>query len=73
MEDEESIQKRRCMSVHTHTHTHGRAYIDAVKNHIDAVIKEASSDFKWRLTGFYSHPETHKRCESWNLLAFLNS
>lgn len=43
------------------------------KNHIDAMIKETSSDFKWRFIGFYGHPETHKRCESWNLLAFLNS
>lgn len=43
------------------------------KNHIDVVIKETNSDFKWRFNGFYGHPETHKRCESWNLLAFLNS
>ena len=29
--------------------------------------------FKWRLTGFYGHPETHRRYESWHLLAFLNN
>lgn len=27
--------------------------------HVDAVITEASSDYKWRITGFYGHPETH--------------
>ena len=32
--------------------------------HVDAIILETNSDYKWRLTGFYSHPETHKRYES---------
>ena len=41
--------------------------------HVDAVITEASSDYKWRITGFYGHPETHKRYKSWHLLAFLNN
>ena len=43
------------------------------KFHIDAVISEASSDYRWRITSFYGHPETHKRYESWHLLAFLNN
>ena len=43
------------------------------KNHIDAVVKEQGSNSCWRLTGFYGHPETHRRYESWQLLAFLNS
>ncbi|KAL4606913.1 hypothetical protein ACB092_09G138000 [Castanea dentata] len=41
--------------------------------HIDAVISEADSGYRWRLTGFYGHPETHKRYESWHLLAFLSN
>ncbi|KAL4603668.1 hypothetical protein ACB092_10G140800 [Castanea dentata] len=43
------------------------------KNHIDAVIKEQDNNFYWRITGFYGHPETHRRYESWQLLAFLNN
>ena len=43
------------------------------KFHVDTVVLEASSDYRWRITGFYNHPETHKRYESWNLLAFLNN
>ena len=43
------------------------------KFHVDAVILDASSDYKWRITRFYGHPETHKRYESWHLLAFLNN
>lgn len=39
--------------------------------HIDAIILEANSGYRWRLTGFYGHPETHKRYESWHLFAFL--
>ena len=34
------------------------------KNHKDAVIKKANSDFKWRLTSFYGHLETYNRCKS---------
>ena len=33
-------------------------------NHIDAVINDAEKSIKWRLTGFYGHPETHRRYES---------
>ena len=43
------------------------------QHHIDVVVTEASSGFKWRLTGFYGHPETHRRKESWNFLATLNN
>jgi len=43
------------------------------KNHIDAVVTEIDNGFKWRVTGFYGHPDTHKRYESWNLLAFLHN
>ena len=42
-------------------------------NHIDAIITEPGNNFKWRLTGFYGHPETHRRYESWHLLAFLHN
>ena len=43
------------------------------QHHIDVVVTEARSGFKWRLTGFYGHPETHRRKESWNSLATLNN
>ena len=42
-------------------------------NHIDAIINDTENSYKWRLTGFYSHPKTHRRYESWHLLAFLNN
>ena len=42
-------------------------------SHIDAIVKESEGNFQWRITGFYSHPETHRRYESWRLLAFLHS
>ena len=42
-------------------------------NHIDAIINNTENNYKWRLTGFYGHPETHRRYESWHLLAFLNN
>ena len=35
---------------------------------IDAVVINESSDFKWRITVFYGHPETHRRKESWEQL-----
>ena len=42
-------------------------------HHIDAIVTEESSNFKWRLTGFYGHPQTHIRQKSWDLLAYLNN
>ena len=42
------------------------------RHHIDAVVAEEQSGFKWRLTGFYGHPETHQRKESWRYLDTLN-
>ena len=42
-------------------------------NHIDTIINDTENSYKWRLTGFYSHPKTHRRYESWHLLAFLNN
>ena len=26
-------------------------------NHIDAIVREIECNFKWRITGFYGHPE----------------
>ena len=43
------------------------------KYHIDAVIIEEASSFKRRLMGFYGHPKTHRRKESWRFLNMLNS
>ena len=41
-------------------------------NFIDAIVTDESSDFKWRITGFYGHPEMHRRKESWEQLKNLN-
>ena len=35
------------------------------------ITKEALG-FKWRITRFYGHPETHRRRESWSFLNTLN-
>ena len=42
------------------------------RNHIDAVLTDPDSNFKWRITDFYRNPETHCRKESWDLLRSLN-
>ena len=42
------------------------------KHHIDVVITEEATSFKWWITGFYGHPETHRRKESWSFLNTLN-
>ena len=41
------------------------------KHHIDVVITEEASGFKWRITGFYGHLETYRRKESWSFLNTL--
>ena len=41
-------------------------------NFIDAIVTDERSDCKWRITGFYGHPETHRRKESWEQLKGLN-
>ena len=40
--------------------------------YIDAVVNSDSNGDIWRLTGFYGHPETSKREETWQLLESLN-
>ncbi|XP_075674814.1 uncharacterized protein LOC142644006 [Castanea sativa] len=40
---------------------------------IDAHIVCADTGLKWRLTGFYGHPDTSKREETWTLLESLGS
>ena len=42
------------------------------RHHIDAVVTEEGFGFQWRLTGFYGHPETYQRKESWRYLDTLN-
>ena len=42
------------------------------RHHIEAVVTEEVFGFKWRLTSFYGHPETHRRKESWRFLDTLN-
>ena len=41
--------------------------------HIDAIVTEVNTSLEWRITGFYGHPQTHLRHESWNLLSLLCS
>ena len=43
------------------------------KGHIDVLVEEAEISIKWRFTGFYGHPETHLRKQSWELLKLLHS
>ena len=40
--------------------------------HIDAIIIEDSGHRRWRFTGFYGHPETSKRMDSWKLIEQLS-
>ena len=40
--------------------------------HIDAIVSEEQGMKKWRFAGFYGHPETNKRGESWSLLKDLS-
>ena len=40
--------------------------------HIDAIVNEEQGLKQWRFTGFYGHPETRKRGESWALLESLS-
>ena len=41
--------------------------------HIDAVVTDPTSGFKWKITGFYGNLDTNRRKESWELLHFLNA
>ena len=40
-------------------------------HHIDAIVTEENTNFKWRLTGFYGHSQAHLRQFSWDLLSYL--
>ncbi|KAL8464398.1 hypothetical protein ACS0TY_034068 [Phlomoides rotata] len=40
------------------------------QNHIDMGVSEGS--FRSRITGYYGHPERHRRHLSWNLLKYLS-
>ena len=42
-------------------------------HHIDAIVTEVHNNRTWRFTGFYEHPETSKREESWRLLEELST
>ena len=42
------------------------------RNFVDAVMTDPESSFKWRITGFYGNPETHRRKGSWELLRSLS-
>ena len=43
------------------------------QHHIDIIIIEHDRNSTWRFTGFYGHPESHLRKDSWKLLSYLNS
>lgn len=40
---------------------------------IDEINTEERSMKQWRFTGFYGHPETNKRVESWRLIEELST
>jgi hypothetical protein len=40
--------------------------------HINAKIQLLGSDFQWKFTGFYDHPERAFHPESWQLLAHIS-
>ena len=42
-------------------------------HHIDVIVTEVHNNRTWRFTGFYGHPETSKRGESWRLLEELST
>jgi hypothetical protein len=43
------------------------------RRHINAIMKDGDSEYSWKLTGFYGHPDRTKRHESWALLNYLRS
>ena len=40
--------------------------------HIDAIVTEKNGNRKWRFTGFFGHPETNRRMDSWKLIEQLS-
>jgi exonuclease III len=43
------------------------------RRHINAEINNCANNLKWKLTGFYGHPNSAKRKESWDLLRYLSN
>ena len=43
------------------------------RHHIDAIVIDPKTGFKWRITSFYGNSKTSLRKESWSLLQFLKS
>jgi hypothetical protein len=43
------------------------------RRHINAEINICANNLKWKLTGFYGHPNSAKRKESWDLLRHLSN
>ena len=41
------------------------------RRHINAIVKLEEDTHPWKLIGFYGHPNTAKRSESWALLKHL--
>lgn len=46
--------------------------INYSNHHIHLQIHLNNTDFKWFLIGFYDHPETSKRKETWALLSQIH-
>ena len=40
-------------------------------SHVDVVVSEGKGAHPWRATGFYGHPDTGMRSQSWNLIKSL--
>jgi hypothetical protein len=43
------------------------------RHHINAIVRDDESSPLWKLTGFYGHPKSARRGESWALLKHLKS
>lgn len=41
------------------------------EHHIDTIIVLKGASPRWRFTGFYEHPKTNKKEESWSFLTRL--
>jgi exonuclease III len=41
------------------------------RRHINAIVRSQRRSGCWKLTGFYGHPESHRRHEAWALLRHL--
>jgi hypothetical protein len=43
------------------------------RRHINMVVKDGENSPLWKLTGFYGHPNSSRRADSWDLLKHLHT